>query len=119
MENKFIIEDVYEPIHFQMKNLNGEIFDCVTKFRNTDTNVEIEKLSKLPSGIKLSKDGEVISIDENDKEPFNERLKKGMVLMAGKTPEFWGQFSQQAIIQTIKKINELETEKYKKKPVMK
>lgn len=112
--NSFIIEDIYEPIKFGMKNSKGEIFECQSRFRSTEENIKIEKLMQ-PAIPHYDKDDNLINEKEVN-ETKSERVIKAMILFAGKDFNFWSQFSDNALSQTISKISEMENEKYKKKP---
>jgi hypothetical protein len=103
-----IFEDIYEPIKFQMKK-GDDVYDCQTRYRTIQDNIEIEKLGK----IKFDDDGNMVDGDIT----VNEKSLKMMVLMCGQTEEFWGQFSDMAITTVITKIVELERERFKKKQV--
>jgi hypothetical protein len=102
-----IFEDIYEPIKFQIKNRDGEVFDCQTQPRTIKDNIEIEKLGQ----IKFDDDGKIIDSDVT----VNEKSLKMLVLMCGQTEEFWSQFSDVAVTAVIQKIVELEKERFKKK----
>lgn len=111
--NSFIIEDIYEPINFQMKNKKGEIFDCQTQFRTTEENIKIEKLIN-PVIPRYDKNEKLLNEAELN-ETKSERTTKAMVIFAGKDVKFWRQFSDNAIALTIETINKHEAGKYKKK----
>jgi hypothetical protein len=95
-EEMMLFEDIYEPIKFQMKNNKGEVFNCETQFRSIDVNLQIQKLSKDPKN-------------------QLENAIKMMVLMCGQSPEFWGQFSDEKLLEVTQKVVEAERNKYKKK----
>jgi hypothetical protein len=109
MGDVMIFEDIYEPIKFQMKNINGELFDCETKFRTTADNILLEKLGKYEYDEKMQLIGE----------GYNERALKMAVIYCGKDEKFWEQFSGNSLNNMILKLAEKEKEKYKKKQVTK
>jgi hypothetical protein len=112
MENKMndlIFEDIYEPIKFQMKNKQGEIFDCETIFRSTEDNIKLEEISKY-------------EYDEEGKlkgSGYNKRTLEMAVIYCGMTEDFWKQFSSNAISKMITTLSNKEKEKYKKKQDLK
>ena len=113
MENDLIFEDIYEPIKFKMVNVKKEEFECQTQFRSIENNIELEELTK----IEYDEKGH-IKYDENQKS-INKKNLRMMTIMCGQSEEFWGQFSNDAIIKVINKIRDLEQEKYKKKADLK